>query len=185
MSSREPVVPDWDYEWDYTKGLLDANGNGFEKLTSGGSVSITGTYLQFAGSSSSYTSYAMPTGYTTGVMEAELYTTSNAQMRLYFGNGEYGIGIRLQTSSNYKGIYLGNTLTTKLVTAAASTKYTIRIVLKGTTGDVYVNGNLVSEDTDVTSLTACSKISVFGLGTGSASQKSRLYSIKMKFGRIT
>lgn len=180
-----PLQKEWDYEWDYSKGLLDANGNGFTKTTMGGSVSITGTYLQFAGTSSSYTSYTWPTNYTTGVIEAELYTASNAQMRLYFGNGTYGIGIRLQTSSNYKGIYLGNTVTTKLMTASALTKYKIRLVLKGSTADIYVNDSIQSSDVDITSLTACKNIYVSGLGTGGASQKSRLYSLKMKFGRIS
>lgn len=177
--------PEWDYEWDYTKGLLDATGNGFEKITSGGSVSIIDTYLRFSGSSSLYTSYAMPTFYTTGVMEAEILTATNAQMQLYFGNGEYGVGIRLQTSANYKGIYLGTSLSTKLVTAAASTKYKVRLVLKGTTADVYVDDNLVLADEDVTTLTSCYRVYVTGLGTGGASQQSRLYSLKMKFNRIS
>lgn len=177
--------PEWDYEWDYTKGLLDKEGNGFEKITSGGGASIIDTYLRFSGSSSSYTSYAMPTFYTTGVMEAEMLTGTNAQMRLYFGNGEYGIGVRLQTSSSYKGIYLGSTVTTKLVTAESSTKYKVRLVLKGTTADVYVDDTLVLPDEDVTTLTSCYRVYVTGLGTGGASQQSRLYSLKMKFNRTS
>lgn len=176
---------EWDYEWDSTKGLLDKEGNGFEKITSGGGASIIDTYLRFSGTSSSYTSYAMPTFYTTGVMEAEISTNTNAQMRLYFGNGEYGIGIRLQTSSGYKGIYLGAAVSTRLATAVASTKYKIRLVLKGTTADVYVDDTLVLADEDVTTLTSCYRVYVAGLGTGGASQQSHLYSLKMKFGRLS
>lgn len=174
---------EWDYEWDYTKGLLNANDNGFSKITSGGSVAITNNYLEFKGKSSSYTSYAMSTGYSTGVMEAELWSYSNAQMQMRFGNGEYGIGIRLQTSTNYKGVYLGTGLDTKLKNAVASTKYTIRLVLKGEKADVYVNNELVLNNEDVTALTDCDKIYIAGLASASTNQPSRLYSLKMKFGR--
>lgn len=184
---REMVIPfqqkEWDYEWDASKGL--PNNNGFTKATSGGSVSLASTYLQFNGTSSSYTSYVWPTDYLTGVIEAELYSSSQAQMRLYFGNGTYGVGIRLQTSSNYKGVYWGTSVSTKLVSASADTKYKVRLVLKGDVADVYVNDVIKATDKSVTDLTNCAHITVWGGGSGSATQKSRLYSLKMKFGRTS
>ena len=180
------ALPEWDYEWDASKGLLNQNGNGFqyEAVGSGGyACSIVNDYLQFRGSSSNYKRYNYPTTYTTGVMEAEIYVTSNAVMIIQFSDGEHYIGAGLRSSSSYQGIYLGTGTTTKIVSASASTKYKVRLVLKsGLLGDVYVNDVLQEEDVDLTDYSG-SVIRITGRGSGSGNVYSRLYSLKMKFNR--
>ena len=178
-------TPEWDYEWDYTKGLL--NSDGWTRTTSSGSPSatITSDYLDLYGSSTNYYNFTYPESCTIGVMEAEIYSANNAQIQIRFGNGEYGVGVRLQTSSNYKGIYLGSALTTKIVSASTDTKYKIKMVLKGTTADIYVNDVLRLEDEDVTSLTTCADILVSGRASSTTNRHTRLYSLKMKFNRIS
>ena len=188
IAASSSSLPEWDYEWDSTKGLLNQNNNGWDYITVGSTgyaCSISNGRLQFRGSSSNYKYYNYQNTYSTGVIEADMMTSSNAQMRLAFSNGEHSIGIRLQTSSNYKGIYLGTALTTKLVSASASTRYVIRLVLKpNLLGDIYVGGTLVAENVDISNDTV-PNIRVTGMGTGSANQYSYLYSLKMKFNRIT
>ena len=182
---QEPI-PEWDYEWDYTKGLLNQNGNGFTYVTVGSSgyaCIIENDYLRFRGSSSNYKRYDYGSVYNTGVMEAEIYAQTNGVVLLAFSNGEHSIGAGLRVNSAAMGIYLGTGTTTKLVSAKAETKYKVRLVLKpGLLGDVYVGGNLVAGDVDVSTNTI-DKIRVTGRGSGTGNIYSRLYSLKMKFNR--
>lgn len=186
MVQAASAPSEWDYEWDYTKGLLNQNGNGFTYVTVGAtgySCIIENDYLRFRGSSANYKRYDYGSVYNTGVMEAEIYVNTNGVLLLAFSDGEHIIGVNLRGSSSYQGIYFGTTTTTKLVSAKAETKYKVRLVLKpGLLGDVYVGGNLVSENIDVSTYTG-DKISVTGRGSGTGNVYSRLYSLKMKFNR--
>lgn len=186
MVQAASAPSEWDYEWDYTKGLLNQNGNGFNYVTVGASgyaCVIVDDYLQFRGSSSNYKRYDYGSVYNTGVMEAEIYVNTNGVMLLAFSDGEHIIGVGLRASSSYKGIYLGTGTTTKLISATAERKYKVRLVLKpGLLGDVYVGDNLVAEDVDASTYTG-DKISVTGRGSGTGNAYSRLYSLKMKFNR--
>ena len=185
MVPGESTPREWDYEWDYTKGLLNANNNGWTYVTAGSTgypCVITEDYLRFRGSSSNYKYYNYNSVYNTGVMEAEIYVASNAIMLLAFSNGEHSIGINLRGSGT-TGIYLGTGTSTMLQSASAATKYKIRLVLKnGLLGDVYVNDVLKAEDADISSNTV-PNIRVTGRGSGSGNVYSRLYSLKMKFNR--
>lgn len=187
LPSSSPTE-EWDYEWDASKGLLNANDNGFtvETIGSGGyACSIVDDYMQWRGKSTVYRRLNYESVYQTGVMEAVIYSEGNAQIQIAFSNGEHSIGVRLQTSTNYKGIYLGTGLTTKLATAVAETKYKVRLVLKpGLLGDVYIDDTLAIENEDISSNTVTTT-RVQGLGSGTAYVRSRLYSLKMKFNRIS
>ena len=188
LPSSSPTS-EWDYEWDAGKGLLNANDNGFtvETIGSGGyGCSIVDDYMQWRGKSSIYRRLNYESVYQTGVMEAVICAAeSQSQIQIAFSNGEHSIGARLQTSTNYNGIYLGNGLTTKLATAVTGTKYKVRLVLKtGLLGDVYIDDTLAIENADISSNTVTTT-RVQGLGAGSGYVRSRLYSLKMKFNRTS
>ena len=183
----ESSVREWDYEWDSTKGLLNANNNGWTYNTVGSTgyaCTIVEDYLRFRGSSSNYKYYSYSRTYATGVMEAEIYVATNGIMLLAFSNGEHSIGINLRGSGT-TGIYLGTGTSTMLQSASAAKKYKIRLVLKdGLLGDVYVDDVLKAEDADISSNTV-TNIRVTGRGSGSGNVYSRLYSLKMKFNRTS
>ena len=187
LANNTVSIPEWDYVWNSSKGLLSSNGWTESKVGSGSSsVSIVSDYLKFQSTSSNYYNFQYPNTYTKGVVEAELYCTNNAMMRLNVcGNDVYSFGVRLQTSSNYKGLYLGtSTSGTKIMTASYNTKYKIRLVLNENIGQVYVDDVLLLDNIDTTAVPNCSNAFISGRGTGGTSRESRLYSLKMKFGRV-
>lgn len=186
MLPGEVTPREWDYEWDYTKGLLDQNNNGFSYKKVGGTgyaCAIVDDYLRFRGSSANYKLYNYGRTFSTGVMEAEIWGATNAVMLLAFSNGAHSIGIGLRVSSSTMGIYLGTDTSTKLMSATYERKYKVRLVLKsGLLGDVYVDDNLIASSVDV-STDDVPNIRITGKGTGSGNVYSRLYSLKMKFNR--
>lgn len=179
-------LPEWDYEWYPTDGLLQ--NNGFNYVIHGASgyactISSDETYMQYRGSSANYKEHVYPNDYQKGVLEAEIYVASNGRMDVHFGNGSYGIGLRLQGSSSYTGFYLGDDTTQKIANAKTATKYKIRLVLNGQVGEIYIGDSLVASNVDTTLLTVCNHPSVLGRGSGTGNVYSRLYSLKMKFNR--
>ena len=175
--------PEWDFEWIPSMG--NPENNGLALSTQGAyTVNLYSTHLSVTqGGSSNYVIYKYPNTYQTGVAEYRVWLTgSNAKFYLYFGNGEYGIGVRFQYSTNYKGIYLGPSLSTNLITAELNTLYKIKLVLKGTLGDVYVDDVLLANDVDVTSMAASDLRCAFQ-ATGNTQKSGRIYSIRYKFNR--
>ena len=183
MVPGESTPREWDYEWLPSMGKPEDNGM---TLRTEGTYSnnLYNTYIALTqGGSSNYIIYNYPNTYQTGVAEYRVSIQgSNAKFYLYFGNGTYGIGARFQYSSSYKGIYLGPGTTTKLITAELETVYKVKLVLKGTTGDVYVDDVLLAEDVDVTAMAAPDLRCAFQ-ATGSNSRTGRVYSIRYKFNR--
>ena len=180
-------LPEWDYEWDSTKGLLNQNNNGWTYTVVGSSAyacKIENDYLWFRGSSSNYKVYSYPTHYPIGVIEVEInvYNT-NCYMPIMLSNGTHGIAVRPHAGS---GIYLGETTSgTKLTSLTANTKHKIRLVMKpNLLGDVYIDDVLKAEDVDLSTNTY-TETKIYQRGTGSGNQIARLYSLKMKFNRIS
>lgn len=190
MMSGGIVLPEWDYEWDYTKGLLSENGNGWnvERVSTGNSsVSINSNgYLRFYGTSSTFYNYQYPDMYTKCVCEYEVYMEANQNViRLNAcGNGTYSLGVRMQYSTNYKGIYLGTTATTKLATISYNRKYKVKLVVNGPVGQVYLDDVLIADNIDLTTVPNCDHAFISCRGAGGTARYNRLYSVKMKFGRI-
>ena len=189
MLPGEVTPREWDYEWDYTKGLLDSDGWEVERVGSGSSsVSInSGGYLRFQGTSSTYYNYFKTDEYTQAVAEFEVYMEANQNViRLNVGGNEtYNLGVRMQVSSNYKGLYLGTSVSsTKLATISYAQKYKVKLVLNGSVGQVYLDDALIADDIDTSANLNCNHAFVSGRSAGSTVRYNRLYSVKMKFGRI-
>ena len=181
-------LPEWDYEWDYTKGLLDSDGWEVERISTGSSsVAINSNgYLRFQGTSSTYYNYYMTDEYTKAVAEFEVYMeASNNVIRLNVGgNDTYNLGVRMQYSTNYKGIYLGTSATTKLATISYQKRYKVRLVLNESVGQVYLDDVLIADNIDTSASLNCNHAFISGRGAGNTARYNRLYSVKMKYGRI-
>lgn len=179
-------LPEWDYEWDATKGLLQNNANGWTYTVVGATgyaCTISGDHLQFRGSSSNYKVYSYPDHYSTGVLEVEINTySSNCVMQVWLSDGTHGVAIHAQSAS---GIYLGTgTSGTKLAGWTKNVKYKVRLVMKpNLLGDVYVDDVIKASDVNISTNTY-TETKILGRGTGSGNQYSYLYTLKMKFNRI-
>ena len=181
-------LPEWDYEWDYTKGLLEDNGWNVAKVSTGNaSYSISGTYLKVSGNNSSYYNFSYPTQYDKCVLEAEVYMEASQNViRINApGTAEHQLGVRLQYSSNYKGIYLGtSTSGTKLATINYAQIYKVKLVINEGVGQAYLDDVLIGDNIDTT-VDMSTQVGFFsGRGAGSTFRSNRLYSLKMKFNRI-
>ena len=180
-------IPEWDYEWDASKGLLENNGWNVSRVSTGNSsYSITNGYLRTYSTSSTYYNFQYPDTYTKGVLEAEVYMEASQNIiRLNVcGNSTYSFGVRLQYSSNYKGIYLGTTVTTKLASISYGRKYKVKLVLNESVGQVYMDDVLIADNIDTSVDMDCANAFFSGRGAGNTARYNRLYSLKMKFGRI-
>lgn len=180
-------LPEWDYEWDASKGLLTANDNGWTQTIVGAggyAPVIVDDYLQLRGSSVNYKYFDYKNTYSTGVMETEINAySSNARIQVSFSTGSHSITINLRTYGT-RGIYLGTGTTTMLQSASNARKYKVRLVLKpGLLGDVYIDDVLRGEDVDVSS-DSIPNIRILHSSSGSGNQYVRIYSVKMKFNRI-
>lgn len=188
-------LPEWDYEWDYTKGL--PGNNGWTKSTSGTvTEELRDTDVRIGvAKSSSYFRYIWSTGNSKAVFEAAFTMTSNNNYNfMSVGNGiDERMRVRIQYSANYKGIYIANADAiggmTKLATLALNTEYVFRLVLDSGYGSVYLNGNTLVENHDISDIyNADGSIFYPYIQFGSASTSStkyyrNLHSMKLKIGR--
>ena len=172
---------DWDYEWDYTDGLLTSNGWTQTNWNTGGVATMTETGLKLTSNGNTNimfknTSYNMAKG----VMEvtlAETYNTSTANINgnICLSNGTTGINII--SPKGKVGIRNNSTLAncTTFATLSSATDFILRICLDGNVGRVCVDGEKVWETSDVNA----NNISNYGSNTrlGSESQQSGYYTL--------
>lgn len=192
IPSSTPVET-WDFEWDYTMGLPE--NNGMTKTASGEfafSIEMTadGLKVQQNITGNYYVRYDAPTeimsnGY--GVGEATyvvhpINDSNRPNVRLLVSNGSNGGGTT--TPNEMLKLYDANTVSggTTIAHYDADTEITERIVLKGETFDVYLNGALVLSDYLCSNILYSTANRVFaqGMNGGYAIFKS----IKFKFNRI-
>ena len=190
IPSSAPVET-WDFEWDYTMGLPE--NNGMTKTISGAvSIEMTADGLKVSQGTvgNYYVRYDPPTeimsnGY--GVGEATyvvhpINDNNRANVRLLVSNGNNGGGTT--TPNEMLKIYDAATVSagTTIAHYDADTELTERIVLKGGTFDVYLNGVLVLSDYLCSNILYATANRVFaqGMNGGYAIFKS----IKFKFNRI-
>lgn len=193
MMVQAGASPEWDYEWDVDDGSLD--NNGFTFSTSGTSTITLGTestILVAKGGTDSYARVRYPQNYTSGVLEARIRTGSRSNWYSYISlsNGTNSISVRPQVSSGVASIYLCNassrTDMTVLGSCAASTYYTIKLVLNNGYGDVYIDDVLKASHVDVTTILKQQTHTGVILYAGSTSTyQMNIYSLKMKFNRIS
>lgn len=193
MRRREMVIPfqqkEWDYEWDASMGLLDANGWTATKVGTSSSTkkSIVSDYMSLYTNSSNYYNFTYPNTYTKCVIQVVIYFPNNSIIRVNApgDSNDYSLGIRIQRSDNYNGVYIGtSTSGTKLATTNYNTKYTVSVVINEGVGQVWRDGVLLGDNIDTTSISGVGGGFIRMCGAGNTWRTLRLYSVKMKFGRI-
>lgn len=190
--------PEWDVEWDYTQGLPSENG-WTKSVTGTASETLNDDSVSLYANKSSASISLSKSSNAIGVFEVKFKLTQNNcnfQMTLATDtNTNTWLRIRAQYSSNYKGIYLANGSDgsignmTKLLNLT-STNYnkwhTVRLVLNGSTGDVYIDDNKVTNGvTTAEQGWAMSGVFVWASSAGSSSgATTKIESMKLKLGRI-
>jgi len=196
LMRAEASLPEWDYEWDYTKGLPAETGwtKQTNKTTS---EVIESTYLKVTsgGGSSNYIRYVNSNYLTSkGVIEVDFagVTSSNTIFYISISDGTNGLSVRSYYTSSYKGIYLGDASSiancTKLITSSKATnRYVVKLVIDNGYGDVYINNTLYASNIDLSTIVNSYTLTQFRFSnnsTGSGSVTGRFYSVKVKVGRI-
>ena len=188
-------LPEWDYEWDYTKGLPTATG--WTKETLGTTTeAIESTYLKVTvkGASGNYIRYKNNDYLVNkGVIEVQFkgVTSNNIGFRVSISNGTSGLAIRHQYSSSYKGIYLLDNATfsncTKLVTSSsATTTYTVRLEIDNGVGQVYINDSLKASDVDLSTIVVNNNLTMFQFNESSTGTVTgRFYHVRLKLNRTS
>ena len=188
MVEGEPI-PEWDYEWDYTKGL--PQNNGWNVSTSGStSETLASTRLETGAANSAYRYYS-PSGASVskGVMEVVFNTAQpfngNYQQMCQFriGNSTYCL-FMVVTGNKCLRFWNNSSVAnaTPVYTALQDrTYYKVRIVLNESVGEIYVNDTKVATvDTTTTTYKGGTRWGV--QSTGNA--KAYWQSVKVKLGRL-
>lgn len=201
MRQAAAPTPYWDYEWDVSKGLmesqsgwgLDSSGTGGTALVSDGEKIWTNNsayrqpYISSSGEMSNLRT--MPNGY--GTLEVVCYG------KWYNTTGKNARNLRITAaeSSSYRvTIYPFNgkwrlmknpsgDTNTAIADCANNTEYTIRIVMKHETADIYINGEKVQSDIDTTQFAAGPSNSVMSQNGGGSSYYGVVKSFKIHLGQ--
>lgn len=178
----------WDYEWDYSQGLLSANGWSIGTSgTASESLIDSGVKLQSASSEYVYARNQAEFNNAVGVMEVVLsandFRSGNyVNLRVCLSNGTNGVQIAY--NNGYFMAYDNSTFSscTKLIVAKSKTDYTIRIELNNGSGNIYINGTPVAENVSASSFPYSGNTSIW-------SQNQNNYitvkSVKIKKNRLT
>ncbi len=173
--------------WSYTDGLPGDNG-----LTKTEDGTVTETLeaadlkLSVGGGNGKYVRYSYDYTPTGGVLEARIKTSSPQNFFYVFALKDV-FGLRAQVSGNYKGFYLcddASTISamTKIADMELNTVYTVRIVLDSGYADVYINGSLISQHVDTSTILSYKYFTgvQFTSASGSGNYTGYLYSIDME-----
>lgn len=186
------VTAEWDVVWTYADGL--PTDNGFT-LDASGTYTVTetenGLQITTSGNSNNYVRYDYSNNDATGVFEATfMQTASEGRAFITFGNGvDDHIGARFQYSQNYKGIWINNSSSissaTKIVSSVSlNTEYTIRVEMDNGYGSIYVDGEKLADNVDISPMTGAVTTS-FRFGCSSTTSTTALLkSMKARLGRL-
>lgn len=191
MMQTTPIPsPYWDYEWDYTMGKLESQTGWSTDKSGTSSSSIISDGEKFtANNSSYYQPYIVSGGDLTslrrftdgyGTIEVVCYgvwnnSTSGNRYNLriqavkdttnrlvvFPANGKW----RLMKVSNANSSNSSNTV---IANASNNTEYTVRIVLRNTVADVYINGTKVAEGVTASAAAGSSNGILYQNGGGSS-----------------
>lgn len=188
------VSAEWDAEWSYTEGVLPET-KGFTSVIpeSGNptaSLNSLGLDLSMTGSADGF-GYYYNRYDEIGVFEVVLSLTSSRTVCFVAltANGEDGVSVRAQYSSNYKAIYLtdGETITnmTKLCDTVQNNDYKITLIQNEGIAKVYINDVLVIDNVDNSNQYLANTTRMVLRNSGSSGETScRLKSMKIRLGRI-
>ena len=185
---------EWDYEWDYTMGLPTSYGwtRTGSALGDKTKYSLEDEYVKLYVLSNAYNIHLVAPGSnnSVGVLEAVYATSSlsNYQLSyLTFSDGEtFGITLRTQYSTNYKGIYLvdgtGMSTNTKLVSLTRNHYYKMRIESDGTNGKVWIDDELKKTFalSEMTSGIRATEVYLTSVSSGNSPSQIMLQSLKLK-----
>lgn len=186
------ALPEWDIEWYGTDGVLPT-AIGFTKTTNG---TVTETLQTMSvkivpKGSSSWLRYNYDSNAVVGVIEAEIAIWSkNGYYILRFGNGTEELSARIQYSDNYKGIYLRDATTlasmTKLATISMETRYVVKMVLRSSDADIYLDGTPIATGIDLSTMAYQTNYKGIAYqATGSSQTQGNIYTLKLKLGRTS
>ena len=188
------ALPEWDVEWNGTDGVLPA-AKGFTTTINGSpTVTLLTTSVQLkVKNSTQNVRYDYSSNATIGVFEIDCAiwaTQCYANISWPAANNVY-FGVRMQHSTNYKGIYLADNSDfasrTKLMSISTDTRYVIKFVVRESDGDIYVNDVIKAQNVPLSSFpmtTTNRGIYVQG-ASSSTTGTMNVYSMKMKFGRTS
>lgn len=145
IPSSAPVET-WDFEWDYTMGLPE--NNGMTKTVSGSpTITMQSNGLKIANSNGGYVRYDFArTSTQTGIVEVTFIgdfspTARYNNVRALISNGSKGGNFctpfnefRIMDTAGYADTF------TYVQDMEVNIEHTVRIVLKGTTFDMYIDG---------------------------------------------
>jgi len=193
IKSIQPLS-EWDYEWDYTKGKLEEQtGWSYTISKTAYSEIISDGEKLIASSNNSYINLYALTGQANrfftsgyGVLEVVCYGVwwnNSDAVNLRVTAAVSGTKrITLFVFNNQWRIYDNSTKAncTVLLNAIDNTKYTIRIVVRATVADVYINNVLAISDFSMDSTIWGSSNSVMGQNFGSARCYGVIQSLKLR-----
>ena len=188
----------WDYEWDYSMGLLEDNG--WTKTTSGtatSSMSENGQKLTSA--MNSYVRFENPHFSTmdVGVLEVRLSAkyldgSGTQNFRISLSNGSNGVQVYANratvSGSTGRGLkLLDNAIIHKgtlLAPFESGSEHTIRVELNHTTGAVYMDGTLLNANVNVSSMLYCSATRIWSQNQVGNDSETIIKSVKIRKGRL-
>lgn len=184
----------WDYEWDYSMGLLEDNG--WTKTISGtatSSMSENGQKLTSA--FNSYVRLDNPNFSTmdVGVLEVRLsakYSTGSVyqNFRISLSNGSNGVQVYANAGSTGIGLKLLDNAApakgTLLAPFESGSEHTIRVELNHTTGAVYMDGTLLNANVDVSTMLYCVATRIWSQNQAGNDSKTIIKSVKIRKGRL-
>lgn len=160
--------PYWDFEWDYTMGKLEEQPGWSSSVSGTASSTMTSTGEKFVSNNSSYYNVWMTSA---GVQGANRFFTSGYGTLEVVFSGKYNMPtngannfritaainsstkrvtlIQAGPSNNFKWRVLDNNTPancTAIASCSNNTKYKVKIVMKDTVADIYINDVLVKAD---------------------------------------
>lgn len=191
--------PEWDYEWDYTKGLptlpplrQGASGTYNVTLVSDGlrletnSITTTNSYVFYIFSDADNTKIVSDVGVIEAKMRCRFRGSNNGGYGvLRLSNGTDGVNVLFNNGKVRLWDASGAGYGTQISTYTSNTWYVVRIELDNGVGRVYINDVLVKDNIDASTMYYTSS-SVFG------AQNFREYTyhyaefeyVKLKVGRL-
>ena len=199
-----PLDESWNYEWEYTAGLLE--NNGWTKTTLGTTTStMTSAGQRLTSSINSYVRLEHPSFAVVdvGVLEvvaSVVYASGgnndtgrgSQNMRLSISNGENGIQVYVNgdTSSNSIGIGLklmdnnDPRLGTFLAPFESGSEHTIRLELNHNTGAVWLDRVLIRDNIDTSTILYCPASRIWSQNQVGNGSETIIKSVKIRKNRL-
>lgn len=196
LTAAEAAEETWDHEWSFEDGLLE--NNGWTKVINGNaSASLISTGLKMM--SNGYAAYICyekkDAKKQIGVMEAVFSihlggAAAGGHARFCFSNGTKGIQLDAVVSTNAPDtldFYILDADDIKdrtlLAPFVSDQEYTARCVLDGNVGRIYIDGVLLADNVDISTVLYSARTAVWWQGGTYNANYLMLRSVKLKYNR--